>query len=195
MDNILTFLASWLGVILCAVFLVLGFIISIKGSAKGDERRFETTNDHYLITRKFTAVILAILFPIIAAVVCFVLGYLPFAKVKTLTPIFVIIQAAIGVIAGIVTIVLLCRAIRFHILVNGNDVSVTPAIGKTYQTSFTEVRTLKGVKENDRVVSLTARTNNHRRFTVTEGMKNHEIFFTYAPDKVPMPNLTKKKAG
>ena len=198
MNGVFEFFLQWIGVILCLLFLIIFSVSAHNASTTKEERQLENDDnpDNYLVKNAGTGIVKDVLFMILAAAVCFLIGWLALKVHSDSTQLLILfIQIGISIVSGVVYFMRTHKVLVQRVMVTGDEIRVYPAFGKQYKTLFSEIRTVKknGGQTAVESSSLVIRPNGEKRFTVTRTMKNYDKFARRIDSDVALPDLTKKQ--
>jgi len=198
MNGVFEFFLQWIGVILCLLFLIIFSVSAHNASTTKEERQLENDDnpDNYLVKNAGTGIVKDVLFMILAAAVCFLIGWLALKVNSDSTQLLILfIQIGISIVSGVVYFMRTHKVLVQRVMVSGDEIRVYPAFGKQYKTLFSEIRTVKknGGQTAVESSSLVIRPNGEKRFTVTRTMKNYDKFARRIDSDVALPDLTKKQ--
>lgn len=198
MNGVFEFFLQWIGVILCLLFLIIFSVSAHNASTTKEERQLENDDnpDNYLVKNAGTGIVKDVLFMILAAAVCFLIGWLALKVNSDSTQLLILfIQIGISIVSGVVYFMRTHKVLVQRVMVTGDEIRVYPAFGKQYKTLFSEIRTVKKNGGQTAVESsnLVIRPNGEKRFTVTRTMKNYDKFARRIDSDVALPDLTKKQ--
>lgn len=198
MNGVFEFFLQWIGVILCLFFLIIFSVSAHNASTTKEERQLENDDnpDNYLVKNAGTGIVKDVLFMILAAAVCFLIGWLALKVNSDSTQLLILfIQIGISIVSGVVYFMRTHKVLVQRVMVTGDEIRVYPAFGKQYKTLFSEIRTVKknGGQTAVESSSLVIRPNGEKRFTVTRTMKNYDKFARRIDSDVALPDLTKKQ--
>ncbi|MEE8836582.1 MAG: hypothetical protein SOH80_06345 [Eubacteriales bacterium] len=198
MNGVFEFFLQWIGVILCLLFLIIFSVSAHNASTTKEERQLENDDnpDNYLVKNAGTGIVKDVLFMILAAAVCFLIGWLALKVNSDSTQLLILfIQIGISIVSGVVYFMRTHKVLVQRVMVTGDEIRVYPAFGKQYKTLFSEIRTVKknGGQTAVESSSLVIRPNGEKRFTVTRTMKNYDKFARRIDSDVALPDLTKKQ--
>ena len=194
MEVFINLLVHGLGAVLCLVIGCVFLATSISDGVTAEEKQAEENKTGYLLRYPVSMTVVALLIIVAGAAVGIGLGFLPAAADAKLQPVFIAIQAAIGLACGIVGGIRLRKAIVQRILVEGSKISVHPARGKAFVTDFKEIRSVKKNSDSaDNSSELVLRTNDREKIEVDNRMSNFSQFASQVSSSVELPNLAKKR--
>ena len=198
MNGVFEFFLQWIGVIVCLLFLIIFSVSAHNASTTKEERQLENDDnpDNYLVKNAGTGIVKDVLFMILAAAVCFLIGWLALKVNSDSTQLLILfIQIGISIVSGVVYFMRTHKVLVQRVMVTGDEIRVYPAFGKQYKTLFSEIRTVKknGGQTAVESSSLVIRPNGEKRFTVTRTMKNYDKFARRIDSDVALPDLTKKQ--
>ena len=193
MDVIMNFLVHWGGAILCLVIGCIFLITAVKDGVKAEEKQGEETTERYMLRYPFSKTLTALLILVIGAAAGVIIGLLPVAADPKYMPLFLVLELVIGLLFGIFGGLRLRKAMVHRVLVDGYQISVYPARGKAFVTSFREIRSVKKNSDTaDDSSTLVLRTNDREKIEVDNQMTNFRQFAAQVSANVELPNLSKK---
>lgn len=194
MEGMMNILVHALGAILCLVIGCIFLITSIRDGVTKEEKQIGKSRNGYLMRYPAGKTILAVLIILIGAAVSIGLGFVPAAGTPQYQPLFIAIQAAVGLLCGILGGISLRKAMVHRVAVEGTRIKVHPARGKAFETTFSEIRSVKKNSDSaDNSSALVLRTNDREKIEVDNQMSNYAQFASQVSSSVELPNLAKKR--
>ena len=193
MENTVSFLNFWIGIIVLLVIAVLGIIFTLAGSSTREERKGDGQDDEHYVMRQPIGrigkplIILAIGIAV-EFVLCFVQGVLP----EDYVWVGVVAKLAAAVIFGLIFWRKLADVLRRRVYVNGDSIKVTTTGAKSFETTFSQIRTVANVHSHGGIVGKKVKTKEGNQFEVLNTMSSYELFCQQLDAKVELPNLTHK---
>lgn len=194
MELWMNLLLHWLGAALCLIIGCVFLILSLKDGVKAEEKQIGKSKNGYLLRYPFSKTIMAFLILAIGAAAGIAVGYLPPAADPKLQPLFIGLQAVIGLGFGVIGGLRLHKAMVHRVAVEGSRIFVHPAWGKAFETSFGEIRSVKKNSDSaDNSSALVLRTNDREKIEVDNAMTCYSQFASQVSSSVELPNLAKKR--
>lgn len=194
MEAVMDFLIHWGGAILCLVIGLVFLITALKDGVRPEEKIETEDSTQYMMRYPASHTVIALVI-ILAGIAAGVLaGMLPMAGNPDLKPVFLPVQCLIGALFGLLGGLRLRKAIVHRVSVQNGQITVHPARGKSFVTSFQEIRSVKKNSDTEKDSSaLVLRTNDREKIEVDNRMTNFQQFAAQTAANVELPNLAKKR--
>ncbi len=194
MEGMMNILVHALGAILCLVIGCIFLITSVRDGVTKEEKQIGESGNGYMMRYPASKTILAALIILAGAAVSIALGFVPAAGTPKYQLLFIGIQAALGLLSGILGGIRLRSAMVHRVAVEGSRIMVHPARGKAFETTFSEIRSVKKNSDSaDNSSALVLRTNDREKIEVDNQMSNYAQFASQVSSSVELPNLAKKR--
>ena len=194
MEDIMTFISDWGGIILLLIIAVIGIIGSLAGSTSAEERQLNGQDaEHYVMRQPIGRVVKPLILLIVGVVAEFLLNFAERLIPEDYAWTAVVAKLAVAVIFGFLFWSGLANVVRRRVFVNGDRLVVTPAFGHSIETNYTQIRTVANkMAGGGGVVGKKIRTKEGNRFEVLNSMSGYDQFCTQLDAKVELPNLARR---
>ena len=196
MEEILTQLTRWGGIVLTLVIALLMLIMALSGGIKKEERQIKSAVGHYVLRYPASNAGRAVLFLLAGLFLDYGLGWYGTGKSDTVKALLLVLEFAFGIAAAFLFGYFMRKYFRFRIVVNEQKISVYPVFGDSFETSFSNIRSVKRITKGDKAStesdSMILRTRDGKKFKADRQMSSYRLFEMQTKADVQLPNLTKK---
>ena len=196
MEEILNLLTQWGGITLTLIVAVLMLIMAMSGGIKKEERQIKSEEGHYVLRYPASNLGKACLFLVIALVLDYGLGWYGSGKSDTVKALILVLEFLIGIVMAFLAGYHFRKYFRFRIVIDDQKITVYPVFGDSFETSFSNIRSVKRVTKGDKASqesdSMILRTKDGKKIKADRQMSSYRLLEMQTKADVSLPNLTKK---
>ena len=194
MKEVLAFLTNWGGFIALLALVVIGIIRSFVGASTPEERHSDGMDpDHYVLRQPKKLIVQPLILLGIGVAAEFVLNFIVKLIPEEYSWISIVLKLVVAALFGLMFWKGLANIIRRHLFISEERIVVTPAFGRSIETTFSQIRTVANkMASGGGVIGKKIRTKEGKKFEVINSMTSYDHFCEQLDSKVELPNLTRR---